>query len=177
MQRNTIVFDLDGTLVDSSKIVMNAFNYALQPFDLKVMPHQIEKMRSMTSSELFRDILSENDARIALAAISQLPTNRCAAANGYQHHSREPSLRILPYPTPRASHRSNRPESGSSKCYARCRPVSSPYRKVYRPCWHLLLYMSVRIPRLHYAKRCRHYHLHEHRRQNVLCCHECLSVE
>lgn len=69
MPRNYIVFDLDGTLVDTTRTVLNAFNHALQPFDLSVTPEHVERMRSMTSAELFRDMLSEHDARIALARL------------------------------------------------------------------------------------------------------------
>jgi phosphoglycolate phosphatase-like HAD superfamily hydrolase len=66
MKYKTIVFDLDGTLVDSSRTILTGFNYALEPFGIQVSRDQVEVMRSMTSQDLFRDFLSECDAKMAV---------------------------------------------------------------------------------------------------------------
>jgi HAD superfamily hydrolase (TIGR01549 family) len=66
MKFRTLVFDLDGTLVDSSASILSGFSYALEPFGIQVTSHELEVMRSMTSQELFRNYLSETDAQLAL---------------------------------------------------------------------------------------------------------------
>ncbi len=69
MKFDTIVFDLDGTLVDSSAMVINGFNYALSRFGISVSAAEVEIMRSRTSAELFRDRLTEAQANEALARL------------------------------------------------------------------------------------------------------------
>lgn len=63
---NTIFFDLDGTIVDSSQTILNGFNYALKPFGINVSSREVETMRIMTSNQLFRDLLTESEAKQAL---------------------------------------------------------------------------------------------------------------
>lgn len=62
----TVIFDLDGTLIDSSKTISNAFNYALAPFNISLTLDEIDSMRALTSNEMFTDRLSKDDARQAL---------------------------------------------------------------------------------------------------------------
>jgi len=69
MKFDTIVFDLDGTLVDSSAMVINGFNYALSRFGISVSAAEVEIMRSRTSAQLFRDRLTESQAKEALARL------------------------------------------------------------------------------------------------------------
>lgn len=69
MNYNTIIFDLDGTLIDSAHLIMDSFNYALEPFRITLSPQKIEGMRSMTSNELFQDILNKAQAQEALARL------------------------------------------------------------------------------------------------------------
>src|SRR5580704_14868747 len=62
----TIIFDLDGTLIDSSCIITQAFNDALSPFGISLSHHEVDAMRTQTANELFLDRLSKEDARHAL---------------------------------------------------------------------------------------------------------------
>ncbi len=41
MRIKTVIFDLDGTLIDSSEGIVEAFNYALRQFNLPEQPHEI----------------------------------------------------------------------------------------------------------------------------------------
>ena len=65
----TIVFDLDGTLIDSSITIIHAFNYALKPYGMSISAEEVESMRSMTDKELFMDRLSPTEAKEALARL------------------------------------------------------------------------------------------------------------
>lgn len=69
MNYHALVFDLDGTLIDSSSLMVNAFNHALSPFNIKISAKEVEEMRSLSSGELFRDILSEEQSREALTRL------------------------------------------------------------------------------------------------------------
>lgn len=69
MNYQAIVFDLDGTLIDSSALMVNAFKHALTPFNLDVSAQEVEAMRSLSSAELFRDRLSEEHAAEAVARL------------------------------------------------------------------------------------------------------------
>jgi len=66
MNPRIVVFDLDDTLVDSSVHVLSGFQFALEPYGFKVTAEDIERMRSCTSEQLFRDVLPEVDAKCAL---------------------------------------------------------------------------------------------------------------
>jgi len=60
-----IVFDLDGTLVDSSTQIMTAFQHALKPFEIPFTPELLETIRSRTHLNLFDGLLGPESARIA----------------------------------------------------------------------------------------------------------------
>jgi phosphoglycolate phosphatase len=60
-----VVFDLDGTLVDSKAQVAAAFQYALEPFGIKFTREVLEVIRSRTHSTLFAKILGPEEARSA----------------------------------------------------------------------------------------------------------------
>jgi len=62
----TVIFDLDGTLIDSSKTISNAFNYALAPYNIALTLDEIDSMRALTSNEMFLDRLSSSEAKLAL---------------------------------------------------------------------------------------------------------------
>ncbi|WP_419420747.1 HAD family hydrolase [Legionella sp. D16C41] len=66
MKLHTIVFDLDGTLIDSGHLMESAFNYALSIYNMQVTVEELETMRSLTSAELFRDRLDETKAKVAV---------------------------------------------------------------------------------------------------------------
>ena len=66
---NTIIFDLDGTLIDSSVTNINAFHYALAPFGITLTHQEIDAMRSLTSNELFQDRLTAAEAKQALSRL------------------------------------------------------------------------------------------------------------
>lgn len=50
-----IVFDLDGTLINSGGHVLETFNYALAPTNIQLSLDDIERLRSRTREELFHD--------------------------------------------------------------------------------------------------------------------------
>lgn len=69
MHTNAIVFDLDGTLINSSSTILDAFNYALNHFGHHATYDDLERMRSLTEDELFLDILPPDQAKIAVARL------------------------------------------------------------------------------------------------------------
>jgi HAD superfamily hydrolase (TIGR01549 family) len=69
MRYETIIFDLDGTLVDSFPTVIKGFNYALSPFGIQVSAEEVEAMRTQTDKELFLDYVNEAQAKEALARL------------------------------------------------------------------------------------------------------------
>ncbi len=73
-----IVFDLDGTLVDSGDQVMAAFRYALAPFEIEVTVELLESVRSRNQNNLFEGILKNEDGLIAVRRLSE-HSNKSAA--------------------------------------------------------------------------------------------------
>lgn len=69
MNFNTIIFDMDDTLIDTKATILAGFNYALRGFGHSITVSDIEKMRSLTDKQLFLDRLSPEDAKIALARL------------------------------------------------------------------------------------------------------------
>ena len=65
-----IVFDLDGTLVDSDAVVMNAFNYALQPYGQKVDFVGLEKIRSRSPKEVFEGFVPKDEWKNAFGRLA-----------------------------------------------------------------------------------------------------------
>lgn len=78
LKYNTFIFDLDGTIIDSSQTVLNGFNFALAPFNKKVSMNEVEAMRSLASQQLFLDILTESEAQHALSRLWQHSVNSVA---------------------------------------------------------------------------------------------------
>ncbi|MEW6108408.1 MAG: HAD-IA family hydrolase [Nitrospirota bacterium] len=65
MKIKLIIFDLDGTLVDSSIDITNALNYAIEPYNFKKLT--VEKTVSMVGegiTRLIEKLLGENNSEI-----------------------------------------------------------------------------------------------------------------
>jgi pyrophosphatase PpaX len=61
MKIKTIIFDLDGTLIDSSDGIVEAFNYALQQFNLPVQPREkITPMIGFPVENMFREFTDKS---------------------------------------------------------------------------------------------------------------------
>jgi HAD superfamily hydrolase (TIGR01549 family) len=72
----TIVFDLDGTLIDSSVTNLKAFQYALSPYGIEITTTDVERMRNLSDKDLFASYLNPIEAKKALANLRD-----------YSHHS------------------------------------------------------------------------------------------
>jgi HAD superfamily hydrolase (TIGR01509 family) len=66
-----IVFDLDGTLVDSGSQVMQAFRHALHPFGIEATYELLEKIRSRKQHNLFEGLIHDDHAPLALERLAQ----------------------------------------------------------------------------------------------------------
>ena len=66
-----IVFDLDGTLVNSNGQVLKAFGHALEPFGVKVSGELLEKVRSRSQHDLFEGLIHDKDTPEALRRLSE----------------------------------------------------------------------------------------------------------
>jgi phosphoglycolate phosphatase len=53
-----IVWDLDGTLVDSDKAVLSCFQYALKPYSIDVTAADLERLRSKHPSEVLDEFFT-----------------------------------------------------------------------------------------------------------------------
>jgi len=60
-----LVFDLDGTIIDSAKMVITSVNYALEPWGIVLDFNGVEKIRTRIGDTLFDQLLPERDAQIA----------------------------------------------------------------------------------------------------------------
>lgn len=58
-----VVFDLDGTLIDSETLAYASFGYALEPFGIKVTYELMESLRGRSPDTLFSAVLSDSKAR------------------------------------------------------------------------------------------------------------------
>jgi len=71
----TIIFDLDDTLISSHKVLLEAFGYAVEPFGIRLSVEQIEAMRGMSDKELFIEHLERDQANIALKRLWEYSFN------------------------------------------------------------------------------------------------------
>jgi len=61
MKINTIIFDLDGTLIDSSEGIVAAFNHALKLFDLPLQPpERISPLIGYPVENMFREFTDKS---------------------------------------------------------------------------------------------------------------------
>ena len=66
VSKKLIVFDLDGTLIDSEASSFQLFSKVLKPYNLGPIEKVFETIRSQTPENLFDNILSKEDAQQAL---------------------------------------------------------------------------------------------------------------
>ena len=67
-----VVFDLDGTLADSSKVVVASFQKALSEVNCKISDEFIEQRIGIGSAETFREILRSSKTSVDEALIKRL---------------------------------------------------------------------------------------------------------
>ncbi len=80
-----IVFDLDGTLVNSDAVVLEAFQYALAPYRDDVTVDDLERIRSRPPSQVFEGLVPREkweETFERLAAYSSAQVDRVAAFEG-----------------------------------------------------------------------------------------------
>lgn len=65
-KRKAIVFDLDGTLVDSMQVAVESFHYALAPYGIELSLDDFELLRSKGHGDLFVDLIGTKENQIAL---------------------------------------------------------------------------------------------------------------
>lgn len=65
MRRVSFVFDLDGTLINSCHAFLEVINSSLAPFGIKVDNNFIENIRHKNPQNLFDEILSGDDLKVA----------------------------------------------------------------------------------------------------------------
>jgi phosphoglycolate phosphatase len=84
-----ILFDLDGTLLDSAQAICAAVSAALGDFDVAVTPEEIEPHLGAPLDELF-----------ALYVGEDVGTHRAHFTERYiAHHDAHPQARAMPFPT------------------------------------------------------------------------------
>ena len=69
---NAIVFDLDGTLVNTHNHIHYCFSHALEPFDLKASKELFEKIRHQSTHELFSGFLPDDHAQQARNRLKEI---------------------------------------------------------------------------------------------------------
>jgi len=67
-----VVFDFDGTLIDSSGHILEAFEYALSPFGITVTDQTIEMIRPRTTPNLFIDLIDRSDWPLAFERLAKI---------------------------------------------------------------------------------------------------------
>lgn len=66
MSLKLAVFDLDGTIVDTSDMIVEAFRYGLEPWNIPIEPMDVERNRTRIHTDLFTEFLdNEDDKKIA----------------------------------------------------------------------------------------------------------------
>ncbi len=69
---DTVVFDWDGTLADSRRVVVASFQKALSEVDCEMSDAFIEQRIGIGSAETFREILRSSKTRFDEALIKRL---------------------------------------------------------------------------------------------------------
>jgi len=78
-----IVFDLDGTLVDSKDLVLASFQHALSDFGIQITLEDIERIRRSSKEDLFSFFLKKEDAQIAIKRLWQYSNQNAGRAKLY----------------------------------------------------------------------------------------------
>lgn len=78
-----LVFDLDGTLVDSSGVVRAAFRHALEPFGVELTIEDFEIIRSRAHLELFRGFIAPEHEQAALRRLVAYSQAYCTSVQLY----------------------------------------------------------------------------------------------
>jgi len=71
-----IVFDFDGTLINSSNLVLEAFKYAFKPFGIDADHNTIEKIRTRSTSELFDGFIEDHQKPHAFARLEDISSRQ-----------------------------------------------------------------------------------------------------
>jgi beta-phosphoglucomutase-like phosphatase (HAD superfamily) len=66
------IFDWDGTLADTRKVIVVSFQKALKEIDLEVPTQFIERRIGVGASETFREILQSTNRRVDEKIVKQL---------------------------------------------------------------------------------------------------------
>ncbi len=92
-----LIFDLDGTLVDTSKDITNAINYALEPFEIK--PFSVEEIKTMVGSGITR-LIESLIPPLKISQDSKLQSNpkEEALERFFEHYSRHLLDNTTAYP-------------------------------------------------------------------------------
>src|SRR3989344_8113998 len=61
-----VFFDLDGTLIDSGKVVLESFRHALDPFGVNVTYELLETIRTRPAERLFGGLIDASQHSLAL---------------------------------------------------------------------------------------------------------------
>lgn len=67
-----IVFDLDGTLVDSESVYFEVLGELLKPYDLGPPEKVLEKTRSQPPEKLFDNVLGSKEGQVVLARLREI---------------------------------------------------------------------------------------------------------
>jgi beta-phosphoglucomutase len=67
-----VIFDWDGTLADTRKVIVVSFQKALKEINLEVSNHFIERRIGVGASEIFREILNSAHGRVDEDIVKQL---------------------------------------------------------------------------------------------------------
>jgi len=71
-KQSLVVFDLDGTLINSYSHVIRSMNYAVHPWGIKLAVSDLEKMRHRMTADLFEGMgLSKDEQQEALQRLSR----------------------------------------------------------------------------------------------------------
>lgn len=69
---NAIVFDLDGTLVNTHNHIHHCFSHALDPFGLEATKELFEKIRHQSTHQLFSGFLPDHHAEVARNRLKEI---------------------------------------------------------------------------------------------------------
>jgi len=66
------IFDWDGTLADTKKVILTSFQKALKEINLEVPNRYVERRIGIGASETFREILGAANRRVDEKVVKQL---------------------------------------------------------------------------------------------------------
>jgi len=79
-----IVWDLDGTLVDSGRVILESFQYALKPYGIAVGHQDIERVRSAPPERVFESFVGPEQAPMALQRLNEFAYANADAIKPYE---------------------------------------------------------------------------------------------